>query len=104
MLLLGEASRTATPASSRSQANRRDGLLVISLLLGLGFVALVFTTSGRFEADLVAAFVLTALAVVICLQQGSWLAPPAFFGLFWAVLVWLALGFGGGFAGRTAGA
>jgi oligosaccharide repeat unit polymerase len=61
--------------------------------VGCGFVAVVFALSGEFEADLVPATVLTALAFVIRLQQGSWVAPAAFFGLVWALLVWLALGF-----------
>src|SRR5439155_427721 len=34
----------------------------------------------------------TGLAFLIRFQQGSWLAPSAFFSLVWAVLVWLALG------------
>src|SRR2546421_720022 len=77
----------------RLLSNYRDALLLLTFLLGFGFVAVAFTVSGQFEADLVAAVVLTALALVIWVQQGTWLAPAAFFGLFWAVLAWLALGF-----------
>lgn len=90
------ARLSATPqlmqADQAIPGRHRVFLIVIPFLVA-GIIVLALITSARLGVELIPAIVLTALAIVICLQQRTWLAPAAFFGAVWALLVWLALGF-----------
>lgn len=68
----------------------------ISLLLGLGIlvnllVSYLVSVTGDWLFLFIIGLLLLVFALFARIQQGSWLAPGAFFALYWAVFVLLAL-------------